>query len=139
RGAAGVADDIVARRRAGPPYADGRAGDVVQAVVPDDMAGRHVPAQVDADPESADAAVANRDVLAVVGVDPVGLGADAAPEPAELEVVAVDGDIVGVDRDRRAGVDAGGQVVAQAPHALGRDARRERVDVAGATVETVGR
>src|SRR3982751_522322 len=92
----GVEDPIPAYHRtvAGDVHPD--RGIAVEAVILDDVAAT-VADEIDADEEAADVAVANGGVQPGVGEDAVCGGADAGREAAELEVVAVDGDVVGVD------------------------------------------
>src|SRR5690606_5717836 len=72
--------------------------------------------------------------------DAVCLRSIAGGQATELEMVAVDRDVVRGDGDRAAaaGTDVGGQVPAQAPHALGGDDRGYRIDEARAVVEGFG-
>src|SRR5690606_37962168 len=105
---------------------------VVQAVVLHQVTGAAV--QVDALPESPDIAVAHGGVLLAIGTDAVGLRAVARRQPADLEAVAVDGDVVGGNGDGIAGGDVGGQVLVQAPDALGVDGGGQRADVIDAGI-----
>lgn len=59
-------------------------------------------------------------------------------QSANLEMVAVDGDIVGVNGDGVATGDGGRQVPAQAPGALSADGGGQRVDKAGAVFIAAG-
>src|SRR5690606_1672914 len=99
----------------------------VQPVVFDQVAGATV--QEDALEEPADVAVAHGHVLLVAGVDAAGLRAIARRQPADLEAVAVDGDVVGGNGDGIAGGDVGGQVAVQAPRALGGNRGGQAADV----------
>jgi hypothetical protein len=56
----------------------------------------------------------------------------------DLEIVAVDGDVVGVDRDGATAGIGRALVLAQAPHALLADHGRQRVDEAAAVVVALG-
>ena len=80
---------------------DGNAGTAaaLDAVVLDHVAAAVLALQVSAGPESANFAVAHGDVLPVHRGDAMGQGIGARRQAAELEIVAVDGDVVGGDGD----------------------------------------
>src|SRR5690606_6978982 len=120
-GTAGIHDAIVPHDSAvvgGIAVEVDADGEVVVEVV----VFHQVPAsavQAHAKAEAADGAVPDRHVLAFLGVDPVGIRRLARGKAADLEIVAVEGDVVGSDGDGVAAGDSGAQVLAQAPGALG--------------------
>ncbi len=75
--------------------------------------------------ETTDRAIADRDVLAVERVDSLGAGSGPGGQPAELEAVHVDGDVVGLDVDHVAGRGTIRQVLLEAVDALRRDDHRD--------------
>src|SRR5690606_15141539 len=105
---------------------------VVEAIVLDQV----VRAAIEPDPaiEAANVAMAYDDILLVEGMDALGVGSSPRGQAAELEMVAIDGDVVRGDGDCVAAVrtDVGTQVSAHAPHVLGRDDRWYRINEARA-------
>src|SRR5690606_28709225 len=134
RGAAGVVDPVAPYQVVVALHEDSAIQVVVQPVVFHQVAGAIITFQMDAAVEPADIAVAHGGVLPVVGVDAGSHRAIARGQAADLETVAVDGDVVGGDGDGVAEGDVGGQVLAQAPHALFGNGGGHRVDEAGAGV-----
>src|SRR4249919_3990514 len=94
--------------------------------------------QVNAGIESANIAVPDAGIESIHRVDTVHAGADSRRRIVELEVVAVDGDVVGIDVDRGAIRDRGAHVLFQAPSTLGVYRGRHRSDESGAVVVTLG-
>src|SRR5690606_27482475 len=94
--------------------------------------------EIDPSVEPTHVAMAHGDVLSVAGVDAVSPGSIPRSQAADLEIVAVDGDVVGVDPDGTTACDGGAQVLVQAPHALGGDGGGQRIDEAGAVVVALG-
>src|ERR1044072_6430215 len=92
---------------------------------------RRAGADTDTSLKSLDRAAAHRDVRHGIGVDADVVSAGPRRNIAELEVAAVDSDVVGLDID---GVDVargGADVVPQAPGTWRGDHRGYRVDEAG--------
>ncbi len=146
-----VVDDVTRRRDAhGAPFARRAAGVehaialgqdivredvdavdqvVVEAVVFDQVAGTI--GNVGAHVEAPHIAVAHGDVLPVDRLDALGLRADARSQATQLEAVAIDGDVVGVDLDGAADGNGRAEVLAQAPGALAVDDGGYRIDEPG--------
>ena len=132
----GVDHPVVADRRPGALDADAGRRIAIQAVVFDAMAA--AVDQADADLEAADIAVADGAVQAAVRGDARGHGAGPRGQAAQLEVVAVERDVVGGDGDGHATAEGGAQVMAQAPGALGADQGGQGVDEPRAVVVAPG-
>ena len=99
---------------------------------------RRAGADTDASLKSLDRAAAHRDVRDGIGVDADALSTGPGRNIAELEVVAIDRDVVVLDID---GVDVargGADVVPQAPSTLRGNHRGYRVDEAGAAIVVLG-
>src|SRR5690606_12163047 len=113
---------------------------VMEVVVESNVFAQVARAYEDADPgaEPAHVPVAHGNVLRVGRRDCIVAGRVARGQPADLEIVAVDGDVVGGDGDGRSAGDRGAQVLLQAPRALGGDRGGQRIDEAGAVVVALG-
>src|SRR5207344_3245363 len=94
--------------------------------------------KIDADKKATDIAVPDRGVEARGSNDAVGECSRARRESTDLEIVAIDRDVVGGDGDGLAAGDGGGQVLFETPRALGADRRRQRRDETGAVVVAFG-
>src|SRR5690606_16508736 len=130
----GVGDVVVPDLVVVAASANGGTAVVVEPIVLDKMTAA---AEPDAAAEPAHVAAADRRIRPWGGkrhMYAVGLGGRAGREVADLEIVAVDRDVVGRDGDRVAAGDRCGKVLAQAPGACLRDHRGDGVDEADAGV-----
>src|SRR5690606_20351200 len=130
-GAARIAHFIVADGGAISLHRDRSVGVAVEPVLLNDVSA---PGKHGSVIKSADVAAANDCVRAVARIYPVSTGADPATQATNLEIIAVDRDVVGGDTNRVTGLDCRTHVLSQAPDALGADRGGNGVNETGAVV-----